>query len=118
MNRYVMFLAAMLWVPAIPLLAAEPASGGGAAAEIRSDVAVLMHRGTIDVLDLEENRLLVSGMSFEVPLETTVNIRGTTGAFSLLQEGMQAEVTYYEYPDRRVAIDITQLPDNVAIEQS
>lgn len=81
------------------------------------EAPVYSHKGTVDVIELASNRLTVSGMAFEVPLDTPVNIRGAAGAFSLLQQGMKAEVVYREYPESRVAIQIDQLPDNVEIEQ-
>jgi hypothetical protein len=116
-KRYAWVLAMVLSAPALPLHAAEPDSAASGVGATRSDAPVFVHRGDIDVLDLENNQLVVAGMGFEAPLEVTVSIRGTASAFSLLQEGMKAEVAYYEYPDRRVAINISQLPDNLEIEQ-
>lgn len=88
-----------------------------AAATPGVEAPIFTHKGTVDVIDLEANRLVISGLGFEVPLDATVTIRGGVGAFTLLQQGMKAEVVYYEYPDTRVAISIDQLPDNVEIEQ-
>ena len=112
-----MHLLKRLLIPSfllIPVLGMPPLV---AAAERGDDVPVFVHKGTVDVIDLESSRLMVSGMEFEVPAEVTVTIRGGPGAFTMLQEGMKAEVVYREYPDARVATQVDQLPDNAEIEQ-
>jgi hypothetical protein len=99
------WLIASLLVVSIPIAADE------------TEGAVFAHKGTIDVIDFETSRLVVSGYEFQVPLDTPVSIRGGTGAFSLLQQGMKTEVVYREFPDGRIALQIDQLPDNVEIQQ-
>lgn len=111
------FLGRILIVAGL-LCAALPGLGEVRAAEQPgSQAPVLTHQGTIDGIDLETNSVIISGMRFEVPLDAPVTIRGGAGAFTLLQEGMKAQVVYYEYPDTRVAISLDQLPDNLEIQQ-
>jgi hypothetical protein len=109
--RGILVLTGLLLSPVTWMTAVHAAELAG------SRAPVLTHRGTIDVIDLESNHVVISGMNFEVPLDVPVTIRGGAGAFTLLQEGMKAEVVYYDYPDTRVAISLDQLPDNTQIEQ-
>ena len=50
--------------------------------------------------------------------DLVVEIRGGPGAFTMLQEGMKAVVTYRVISaSERHAVSIVQLPDNVAVDE-
>ena len=79
---------------------------------------IMTDRGVINALDFENNTMVIDGSGYVVPLDTTVTIRGSSGAFTLLVVGMKAEVVYKELPTERMALQIDQLPDNTEIEES
>ncbi len=73
--------------------------------------------GTIQELDFGANTMIFQGLSFRMAPELTVEIRGSHGAFTMLQEGMKAHVTYRVLSaSEREAVRIEQLPDNYSLE--
>lgn len=73
--------------------------------------------GTIQSLDYGANTMIFEGVRFLMAPELTVEIRGSYGAFTMLQEGMKAVVTYKVISgSERHAISIVQLPDNFGLE--
>ena len=80
---------------------------------------VLEEQGIIEELKLAGNELIISGVTFKVAFDAEVQIRGSYGAYSMLQPGMKV---YYEYrrysPTELEIFTIEQLPDNQPIEES
>lgn len=75
--------------------------------------------GTIQSLDFGANTMIFEGIRFRMAPELTVQIRGSHGAFTMLQPGMKAVVTFrIVSATERHAISIVQLPDNAVLEQS
>lgn len=75
--------------------------------------------GTVQELDFGANTMIFEGIRFRMAPELTVEIRGSHGAFTMLQEGMKAAVTYRVLSaSDREAVRIEQLPDNYRLEGS
>ena len=93
-------------------------SGVTAAASTLSIIAPeKVMEGNIEQLDFGANTMIFEGVRFKMAPELTVEIRGSHGAFTLLQEGMKAVVTYRVLSaSEREAIRIEQLPDNQRLE--
>ncbi len=73
--------------------------------------------GTIEDLDYAAGTMIFEGIRFYMAPELTVEIRGSYGAFTMLEEGMKAVVTFRVISgSERHAIRIEQLPDNVVVE--
>lgn len=73
--------------------------------------------GTIQQLDFGAGTMIFEGNRFQMAPELEVEVRGSYGAFTMLQEGMKATVTYRVIsPSERHAIRIVQLPDNFRLE--
>ncbi|MGD8415555.1 MAG: hypothetical protein PVH91_00715 [Pseudomonadales bacterium] len=73
--------------------------------------------GTIQSLDFAGNTMIFQGVRFRMAPELIVQIRGGTGAFTMLKEGMKALVTYRVLSaSDREATRIEQLPDNQRID--
>jgi len=73
--------------------------------------------GTIQALDFGANTMIFEGIRYRMAPDVEVEIRGSYGAFTMLQEGMKALVTYrvVSASDREV-VRIEQLPDNMNLE--
>lgn len=73
--------------------------------------------GTIQALDFGAGTMIFEGTRFHMAPELEVEIRGSYGAFTLLETGMKATVTYRVISEsERHAIRIVQLPDNFRLE--
>lgn len=73
--------------------------------------------GTIQSLDYGANTMIFEGVRFHMAPGLTVEIRGSYGAFTMLEEGMNATVTYRVVSEsERYATEIVQLPDNFRLE--
>lgn len=73
--------------------------------------------GTIQSLDFGANTMIFEGNRFHMAPGLSVEIRGSYGAFTMLQEGMKAVVTYRVVSgSERHATSIVQLPDNFGLE--
>jgi hypothetical protein len=74
--------------------------------------------GIIQELDFGANTMIFEGYRYRMAPELTVEIRGTYGAFTMLQPGMKAKVTYrLNSPSDREVVRIEQLPDNYPLER-
>ena len=72
--------------------------------------------GTIQAVDFGANTMIFEGIRFQVMSDAEVEIRGSYGAFTMLQPGMKAVVTYRLVSEsERHAIRIVQLPDNYSV---
>ena len=98
------------------LLAAFVAAPLGAQ-EIPPNYAEEEYQGVVRKVSIEDSKLVVSGWIFDVPADAPVTIRGTHGALSMLQEGMQVSVIYRMAEKTRVVLSIDQLPDNHEIPE-
>lgn len=80
---------------------------------------VLEEQGVIEQLKVASNEVIISGVTFKVAFDAKVEIRGSYGAYTMLQPGMKV---YYEYrrysPTELEIFAIEQLPDNQPIEES
>lgn len=73
--------------------------------------------GTIQKLEFVDNAMVFDGILYHMGPDLVVQIRGTHGAFTMLQEGMKARIAYRVVSEsRREVFEIEQLPDNYAIE--
>ncbi|TNF84265.1 MAG: hypothetical protein EP301_10960 [Gammaproteobacteria bacterium] len=73
--------------------------------------------GTIQSVDFGANTMIFEGVRFDVLPDAEVEIRGSYGAFTMLQAGMKAAVTYRVVSEsERHAIRVVQLPDNYRLE--
>ena len=73
--------------------------------------------GTIQAVDFGANTLIFEGVRFQVLPDAEVEIRGSYGAFTMLQAGMKAVVTYRVVSEsERHVIRVVQLPDNYRLE--
>lgn len=74
-------------------------------------------QGTIEALDFGANTMIFEGVRFRMAPDLTVEIRGSHGAFTMLQEGMKAVVTYRVLSaSDREAVRIEQVPDNQVLD--
>jgi hypothetical protein len=74
-------------------------------------------QGTIQSLDFGSGTMIFEGIRFHMAPDLTVHIRGNQGAFTMLQPGMKAVVTFRVVSaSERHAISIVQLPDNTVLE--
>jgi hypothetical protein len=72
--------------------------------------------GTIQALDFSAGTMIFQGLRFQMAPELTVQIRGSYGAFTMLEPGMKAIVTFRVVSaSERHAIRIEQLPDNTVL---
>lgn len=66
--------------------------------------------GEIHKLDFGQNRMLLQGLYYDVAADVHVEIGGTYGAFTMLQEGMAVEVQFRRFDDgRREIFEIRQI---------
>ncbi len=73
--------------------------------------------GVIQAVDFGTNTLIFEGVRFQAVPDVEVEIRGSYGAFTMLQAGMKAVVTYRVVSEsERHAIRVVQLPDNYRLE--
>lgn len=99
------------------LLVAVPGLSGQALAQNADLAPVQKMDGVIQALDFAENSMVFEGVRIHMAPDLVVEIRGSYGAFTMLQEGMKAVVTYRVVSaSHREAVRIEQLPDNTEIE--
>ena len=101
------------------LLAAAALLAGGAGAQSLDPALapVKEMEGTIQKLEFAENAMILDGIRYHMGPDLVVEIRGTHGAFTMLQEGMKARIAYRVVSDsRREVYEIEQLPDNYDVE--
>ena len=73
--------------------------------------------GTIQAVDFGANTLIFEGVRFQVLPDAEVEIRGSYGAFTMLQAGMKAVLTYRVVSEsERHVTRVVQLPDNYRLE--
>jgi hypothetical protein len=103
------------------LAAALLALGGSSMAEevLPSYMAPEKQRyGIIQELDFGANTMIFEGYRYRMAPELEVEIRGSYGAFTMLQPSMKALITYRVLsPSDREVVRIEQLPDNHAIDR-
>ena len=115
-----MFKLKTLWFGFLLLL---PLLGGAAgSAHAQESVAELAPQmeteGSIEKLDFGANTMIFEGVRYQMAPDLVVEIRGGPGAFTMLREGMKAVVIYRVISaTERHAVNIRQLPDNVAVEE-
>ena len=86
---------------------------------LAQDVPEIEADGVIHEVLVETNRLIISGVRYQVAYDATVEIRGTYGAFTLLQTGMKVAFKYRAFDEStREIYEIAQLPDNSILEES
>jgi hypothetical protein len=79
---------------------------------------VLEEEGVIEQLILASNEVVISGVTFRVAYDAQVAIRGSYGAYTMLQPGMKVFYEYRRYSPTELEIfAIEQLPDNREIEE-
>lgn len=74
--------------------------------------------GVVHDLIVERNEVIISGVGFKVAYDAQVEIRGSYGAYTMLQPGMKVFYEYRRYSPTELEIfAIEQLPDNRVIEE-
>ena len=93
-------------------------SGAAFTAEGIAELAPQMEtEGLIEDLDFGGNTMIFQGVRYQMAPDLQVEIRGGPGAFTMLQVGMKAVVTYRVISaSERHAVVIRQVPDNVRID--
>ena len=88
------------------------------ASPVMAEAPVRDKVGIIEDLDLGNNAMIVQGMRYRVAVDVEVEINGSFGAFTMLQEGMQIHYTYRVHSalDREI-VKIRHVSDNFTIEQ-
>ncbi len=75
--------------------------------------------GTIQKLNFGTNSMIVDGYRYYVAPDVHVEIRGTFGAFTMLQTGMKVYMVYRLISGtEREIVEIKQLPDNTVLEEA
>ena len=75
--------------------------------------------GTIQELNFGSNSMIVGGYRYSVAPDVHVEIRGTFGAFTMLQTGMKVYMVYRVISGtERELVEIRQLPDNTVLEET
>ncbi|MGE0625790.1 MAG: hypothetical protein AB7I04_22950 [Pseudomonadales bacterium] len=103
----------------VALLAAASLLAGGAAAQSLDPALapVTEREGTIQQLEFADNSMIFDGNRYYMAPDLVVEIRGTHGAFTMLQAGMKARIVYRVISgSRREVFQIEQLPDNYDVE--
>lgn len=82
------------------------------------DADLMEEEGVIEQLIVASNEVIISGVTFRVAFDAEVEIRGSFGAYTMLQPGMKV---FYEYrrhsPTELEIYAIEQLPDNQEIDE-
>ena len=74
--------------------------------------------GVIEQLIVASNEVIISGVTFRVAFDAEVEIRGSFGAYTMLQPGMKVFYEYRRYSPTELEIYlIEQLPDNQEIDE-
>lgn len=74
--------------------------------------------GTIQELDFGRNSMVLGGNIYRAATDIRVEIRGSFGAFTMLQTGMKVQILYRVIsPTEREVTEIKQLPDNTVLEE-
>ena len=72
--------------------------------------------GVIQKLDFGAGEMIINGMSYKVSPSANVSIRGSYGAFTMLQKGMKVKFVYTMYSNEHLEItSLDQMPDNTRI---
>ena len=92
--------------------------GTGHAAQSLS-VPEMSNTGTIQELNFGSNSMIIDGYRYYVAPDVHVEIRGTFGAFTMLQTGMKVYMVYRVISGtERELVEIRQLPDNTVLEKT
>ena len=76
------------------------------------DVPLGERQGIIQELDFSRNSAIISGFQYDVSLTAKVEINGSYGAFTLLNEGMKVVFTYRQFETgRREITEMRQVAD-------
>ena len=90
--------------------------GGQAAAQ---NAEVSEGEGVVQKMLFETNKVVIDGVQYRVAFDARVEIRGSYGAYSMLQKGMKVLFEYRRFSPTELEIfAIEQLPDNRVIEES
>lgn len=76
-------------------------------------------QGVVESADFGANRIIISGVGYDVALDASVEIAGTFGAYTMLMPGMNVAFLLRRYLEtgQREIIDVKELPAGVAPEQ-
>ena len=87
--------------------------------QLQAQEADLMEEeGVIEQLIVASNEVIISGVTFRVAFDAEVEIRGSFGAYTMLQPGMKVFYEYRRYSPTELEIYlIEQLPDNQEIDE-
>ncbi len=74
--------------------------------------------GVVRGLNIENNIAVIDGLSYYIPVDAQVEIRGTFGAFTLLEKGMKVSFSYYRISaSHREIVKLIQLSDNRRMDE-
>lgn len=109
-------LMLLLWLGLAP---AGPALAQAEEAAEPDGPATTEGAGVVQELDFAAGTLVIDGMRYQVAVDVKVEINGSYGAFTMLEEEMRVYFEYrYESPTERIVTLIRELPADVVLEQS
>ena len=74
--------------------------------------------GVVRSLNYANNTAVIDGSSYYVMADAPVEIRGTYGAFTMLEKGMKVSFSFYRIGDsRREIVKLVQLSDNRRMDE-
>jgi len=74
--------------------------------------------GVVRSLNYETNIAVIDGYSYYVMADAPVEIRGTYGAFTMLEKGMKVSFSFYRISkSRREIVKLVQLSDNRRMDE-
>jgi len=75
--------------------------------------------GIVRGLNYESSVAVIDGYSYFVRADAPVEIRGTYGAFTMLEQGMKVSFSFYRISDsRREIVKLVQLSDNRKMDEN
>ena len=84
-----------------------------------AEAPVVEGEGTIHAVELESNTLVINGVRYHVAFDALVEIRGSYGAFSMLEQDMKVVFEFRRHSPTNLEIfDLEQLPDNTRMEET
>lgn len=87
---------------------------------VKQPLVARTDQGVIRSIDLEKRTVMIGGFLYEFgprtsPVKVTM-LNSSAGAVELLRTGMKVEVEYLDLDTSRLALSLTQLPDNAKVE--
>jgi hypothetical protein len=88
------------------------------AAAAWAEPPIVEAEGQIHQIDYGTNELVISGVAYRMAYDADVRVRGSHGAFTMLQNGMKVAFIFKRERDLREIFELEQLPDSTVLEES